>query len=268
MRFLISIFLALLISACGTGQFGSSYQSYMDPRLNPDLIALGEEQEPNILRSSDINADVQRYREHNYVVIGESAFNGLVESEGNAIRKAKEVGATHILISSEYTDTQSYIDYDYQDYYRTTYVNRVITNSDGERVVVRDAVTVRDTVTVPYVRTYDNYNQWAIFMVKSNNAPKLGLVMRDLGVTERSSLRRNTGAYIDVVLANSPGFLADIVPGDVLIAVNDVKVTDSSHAQVMIGNLEKTGEIITLGLLKNGEQVSIVFEKKAEEAES
>jgi hypothetical protein len=268
MRLFLCVWLMLLISACGTGQFGSSYQSYMDPRLNPDLIALGVEQEPNILRSNDINADVQRYREHNYVVIGESAFNGLVESEGNAIRKAKDVGATHVLISSEYTDTQSYIDYDYQDYYRTTYVKRVITNSDGDRVVVRDAVTVRDTVTVPYMRTYDNYNQWAIFMVKSNNALRLGLVMRDLGLTERSDLGRNTGAYIDVVLTNSPGFLADIVPGDVLVAVNDVKVTDSRHAQVMIGNLEKTGETITLGLLKNGKQVNIVFEKKADETTS
>lgn len=260
MRILLCICAVLVLNACGTGQFGSSYQSYMDPKLNPDLVSLAEEQEPNVMRTSDINADVQRYREHNYVVIGESSFNGVAESEGNAVRKAKEVGATHVLISSEYTDTQSFLDYDYQDYYRTTYVSRVRINSDGDKVVRREAVTVRDTVAVPYMRAYDNFNQWAVYLVKSTRVPKLGLVMRNLGQGERSQFGRNTGAYIDVVLTNSPAFMADIVPGDVVVAVNEVKVTDSGHAQMMIGDLERTGEVIVLSILKGGEQRDISFE--------
>lgn len=267
MKILVIICMSLLLSACGTGGFGSSYQGYMDPRVNPDLVALQEEQEPNIIRSSDINADVQRYREHNYVIVGESSFNGVAESEGNAVRKAKEVGATHLLISSEYTDTQSFIDYDYQDYYRTTYVNRVSTNSDGERVVSREAVTVRDTVTVPYVRAYDNFNQWAVYMVKSTRIPRLGLVMRNLNAAERSKLSRNTGAYIDVVLTNSPSYLADIVPSDLLVAVNGIKVTDSSHAQMMIGDLERTGESIVLSIFKDGKQRDLSFTIPSEQSE-
>ena len=83
-----AVFLTLMLSACGTGQFGSSYQGYIDPYSDAGVIALGQDEEPIIIRTNDINADVRRYREHNYVVVGESAFNGLEESDGNAARKA------------------------------------------------------------------------------------------------------------------------------------------------------------------------------------
>ncbi len=260
------LFLSLMLSACGTGQFGSSYQGYISPYTDPNVVALSEEEEPIIIRTNDINADVRRYREHNYVVVGESAFNGLEESDGNASRKAKEVGATHVLVSSEYTDTQSYLDYDYQDHYRTVFVNRVRTNGDGERIVTREAVTVRDTITVPYMRYYNNFNQWAIYMVKSVRSPRLGLLMRNLEGPERADLGRNTGAYIDVVLTNSPAFLADIMPGNVLVAVNGIKVTDSDHAQMMIADLENTGSRIVLSVLAaGGEERDVNFEIPADE---
>ncbi|MDA9771505.1 hypothetical protein N9D02_10775 [Emcibacteraceae bacterium] len=84
-----------------------------------------------------------------------------------------------MVVSSEYTDTQSYLAYDYQDFYRTVYVDRV-RKVDGKKVRYTEAVTVRDTVTVPYTRYYYNFNQWAVYMVKSNRIHKLGLVMRAL----------------------------------------------------------------------------------------
>ncbi len=258
MRYILPILLALMLSACGAGQFGSSYRSYVDPRLSPDLVALSEEGEPNLIRSNDLDRDVRLYREHNFVVVGESSFNGFQESPNNAVKKAREVGATHVIVSSEYTDTQSQLDYDYQDYYRTYYVNRIRT-VNGERVVTREEVTVRDTVSVPYLRYYDNYDQWAVYLVKSNRIPKLGLVMRDISTDERSLFGRNTGAFVDVVLSNSPAFLADIVAMDVLVAVNGIKVTNTAHAEEMIENLELSGKAIVLTILKDGKQKDITF---------
>lgn len=259
MRILLILSTLMFLSACGTGQFGLSYQSYIDPRLAPDVVPLQEEQEPILVRSNDLDKDVRQYREHNYIVVGESAFNGFQESENRAKKQAKEVGATHVVVSSEYTDTQAFLDYDYQNVYRTVYVDKV-RRVNGKRVRYTEAVTVRDTVTVPYTRYNDNFNQWAVYMVKSNRMHKLGLIMRDFSPEERAGLGRNSGAYIDVVLDNSPAFVADIFAGDALIAINGDKVNNATAAKVMIDDLSLDGQTIILSVLKNGEQKDITFE--------
>lgn len=141
----------LLLSECGAGRYGSSYVSYTNPLLDPSLIALQEGQEPNLVRSNDLDRDVRAFREHNYVVVGESSFNGISENPELALKQAKEVGATHVVASSQFTDTASYLAYDYQDYYRTAVVRRVST-VNGQRVKYYDTVTVRDTVAVPCPR--------------------------------------------------------------------------------------------------------------------
>ena len=259
MRILVSLSLILLLGACGAGSYGSSYHGYLTPEMAADVVMLGDDQEPNLILSSNLDRDVQSYREHNYVVIGESAFNGLQESPKNAVKQAKEVRATHVLVSSAYTNTESRLDYDYQDVYRTVFVNRVRT-INGKTVNVSEAVTIRDTVTVPYMRQYDNFDQWAVYMVKSLQRHKLGILMRDLSPQDRENYKRNTGAVIDVVLSNSPAFLADIVQGDVLLAINGHKIYNSADAAAKIQALDVDGTKVVLSMLKNGQEKEITLE--------
>lgn len=259
MRILFILSTLIFLSACGAGQFGSSYRAYMDSRLASDVVPLQEKQEPIIIRSNDLDKDVRLYKEYNFIVVGESAFNGAKESEGRAKKQAKEVGATHVIVSSEYTDTQSYLAYDHQNFYRTVYVDRV-RRVNGQRVRYTQAVTVRDTVTVPYAQHYNNFDQWAIYLVKSNRINKLGLLMRDFSPAERNELGRNSGAYIDLVLNNSPAFVADIVAGDALIAINGEKVSNADGARKMIDGLSLGGKTIILSVIKKGEQKDITFE--------
>ncbi|MDG1859247.1 MAG: PDZ domain-containing protein [Emcibacteraceae bacterium] len=258
MRHLFLLSTLLLLSACGTGQYGSSYRAYIDPQLSPDLVALQEDQDVNVLRTEDLDNDVRRYRENNFVVVGESAFNGAIEGIGFAKNQAEEVGATHVVISAEYTNTRSYTAYDHQDFYRTAYVNRVRV-VDGKRIHYSQAVTVRDSVTIPYRASYEEFDQWAVFLVKSNRIHKLGLILRDLFPDERTQLGRNSGASIDLVLGNSPAFIADVVSGDALVAINGEKVNNASHAHSLIDNLSIGGETIVLSLIKNGEAKDITF---------
>ncbi|MCP5380860.1 MAG: PDZ domain-containing protein [Kordiimonadaceae bacterium] len=259
MRILVSLFLIMVLSACGAGSYGSSYHGYLTPEMASNVVMLGDEQEPNLILSNNLDRDVQSYLEHNYVVIGESAFNGLQESPQNAVKQAKEVRATHVIVSSAYTGTESRLDYDYQDVYHTVFVNRVRT-VNGKTVNVTEAVTVRDTVSVPYLRQYDKFDQWAVYLVKSLQRHKLGILMRDLNQDDRLKYKRNTGAYIDVVLSNSPAFLADIIRGDILLAINGNKVFNSSDAVAKIRTLDVNGTKVVLSLLKEGQEKEITLE--------
>ncbi|MEZ5756680.1 MAG: PDZ domain-containing protein [Emcibacteraceae bacterium] len=259
MRLLFSLSLILLLGACGAGSYGSSYQGYLTPDMAADVVMLGDDQDPNLILSNNLDRDVQSYREHNYIVIGESAFNGLQESPQNAVKQAKEVRATHVIVSSAYTGTESRLDYDYQDVYHTVFVNNVRT-INGKTVNVTEAVTVRDTVTVPYMRQYDKFDQWAVYMVKSLQRHKLGILMRDLNPGDRMTYKRNTGAVIDVVLSNSPAFLADIVRGDVLLAINGSKIINGDDAVSKIQALDVNGTKVVLSMLKDGQEKEITLE--------
>jgi hypothetical protein len=259
MRLLFILSTLLLLSACGTGKYGSTYRAYVDPQASPDLIALQEGQDVNVLRTENLDNDVRRYRENNFVVVGESAFNGTIEGVDFAKNQAEEVGATHVVIAAEYTNTRSYIAYHHQSIYRTVYVNRVRV-VDGKRIHYTEAVTVHDSVAVPYRSSYEEFDQWAVFLAKSNRIHKLGLVMRDLYPDERIEFSRNSGVIIDLVLGNSPAFIADVVSGDTLVAINGEKVNNAMHANSIIDGLSIGGEAIVLSLIKNGEPKDITFD--------
>lgn len=97
-------------------------------------------------------------------------------------------------------------------------------------------------------------------MVKSLEVHKLGILIRDLDQQERALYSRNTGTVIDVVLANSPAFLADIVQGDVLTAINGQKIINTRDAVRLIADLELSGQTVILSLIKGGENKDITFE--------
>ncbi len=259
MKNCLAVLILLMLSACGAGQYGTSYRAYIDPMTASDVIRLGEKQKPIIIPSSDLNRTVRSYREHNYIVVGESAFNGVQESTDNAMRQAEEIGATHVVVSSEFTDTQSQIAYDYQDFYRTIYVHKVKT-VDGKQVYYSEAVTVHDTVSVPYTRYYNNFNQWAVYLVQSLKPRKLGLMLVDLDAKLRSEIGRNTGAYIDLVLESSPAFFANIMAQDVLIGINGTEILNKSQAQTLIDQLDISGKTIIVTVLHEGKRKDISLE--------
>lgn len=259
MKFIIGILILISLSACGAGQFGTSYRSYLDPVNMADVIMLEEKQEPIVIPSNDIDQTVQTYREHNYLIIGESAFNGIKESSSNAKRQAKDAGATHVIISAEYTDTQSELAFNYQTNYRTIYVNR-IKMVDDKPVHYTEAVTIRDTVAVPYTRYYNNFDQAAVYLVRSIRPRKFGLILTDLDFELRKQLGRNTGAYIDLVLNGSPAFLANIMPQDILLAIDGVKILNKAHAESHIAQMNLSGKKVIFTVIHQGQQKNISLE--------
>ena len=109
----------MLLSACINGRQGNYYQSYVDPISAANVIALSEGQDPQLIKSQDIEADKEKYQQKGFVIIGESDFKTTEEKKylrrsvdthaRRALSHARKVTATHVLYLrerlSEYSTT-------------------------------------------------------------------------------------------------------------------------------------------------------------------
>lgn len=62
----------------------------------------------------------------------------------------------------------------------------------------------------------------------------VGLVLSDLSSDVKASLERNAGALVKTVVEDSPAWKANVIPNDVLIAVNGEQVKNGSHGSQLL----------------------------------
>jgi len=63
----------------------------------------------------------------------------------------------------------------------------------------------------------------------------LGLFVRDLNDAERQELQTNKGAAVRVVVDGSPAFDADLLVGDMLIAIDGISLSNVQAFNGLIG---------------------------------
>jgi len=93
-------------------------------------------------------------------------------------------------------------------------------------------------------------------LVASGKVPRgwLGIKLHDVSSDEAEAegLKSIDGAIIDEVIKNTPAEKAELKPGDVILTVNDEKITDSQHFMRTIWRA-RAGTTVQLGLLRHGE---------------
>lgn len=62
----------------------------------------------------------------------------------------------------------------------------------------------------------------------------VGLILSDLSSDAKASLERNAGALVRTVIEDSPAWKANVIPNDVLIAVNGEQVKNGSHGNQLL----------------------------------
>ena len=87
MKNLIIGLMLLLLSGCASG-YSKFYTQRVDESGINDLETLKVDQTPIIVKTGDLKHEVERYLAKNFAIIGESSFNGGMESDENIISKA------------------------------------------------------------------------------------------------------------------------------------------------------------------------------------
>jgi serine protease Do len=242
---------ALILSGCAQSGYKQFYQNRSDPATLAGLALLKDGETPSIWRTEDLRGEVKKGLSKGYKIIGQSSFNGAMEGNNGVIAQAKAVRATHVVLASQFAETRTITTPLVMPTTSTTYNSGTV--SSGYRAANYSGTsTTYGSTVVPMTTQQNRYEQTAVFMAKSITKPKLGVILDELDARTRTEIQRNTGALISIVIEDTPAFNADILEGDVIIAINDFSVLSPTRAIELMDNAPD-GKPMKITVLRNGQ---------------
>jgi S1-C subfamily serine protease len=109
---------------------------------------------------------------------------------------------------------------------------------------------VPQTTMVPY--SVDRYSQIAAYF-KPLDRKGLGVKFDSLSDQQRQQIGTNKGLAITAVRKGSPAFMADVLPGDIILSVNGQPVFDAQSSFAAM--LAARGGTADLVISRNGDQI-------------
>lgn len=261
MKIISIFFISILLQGCAVSGYQKFYQSYGEVPEGSPVEFLEEGQEPHLISSPAETFEnyIYQMRSRNYIPIGNSSFNGAYEDVRRAISQAKRVGAVLVIVTSEHTETVSSTVPLTMPNTTTTFVSGSV-YAGGGYGTYSGTQTSYGSQTVPVTVNVRRYDQAAVYFVKSKSRPRYGLQLFSLPQEMRNSLGRNTGALVDVVIEESPAFYANVMRGDVLIAVDGKDVRSAEHATELLAGTPKDAASSTLKVIRAGKEILIDVE--------
>ena len=271
MKYLSLIFVSVIfITGCAQSGYKQFYKPYVDTKSLTDVALLEENQEPQVFGTDNFKRDIQILRSKGYIPVGYSSFNGGYEDTKNAAEQAKRVGATIVLVSSQYTNTQTTTSTLFLPDNKTTYHSGTVNSNTSYNSAYSGYLgnsntsssyggtsTTYGTKAVPITSTQRRYDQNAFYLVKSTEKLKFGVFVNDLTPEKRVQLERNTGALIEIVIENNPAFNSNVLAGDVLIAVDGSLVKNARHALDLMSQVNPKASSSTFTVIRNGVEKNI-----------
>jgi membrane-associated protease RseP (regulator of RpoE activity) len=244
------------LTACASG-YREFYQP--NPNLPPERVAVIRVAPPTgtpmVERSRPDSAErvMDAYAKRGYIVIGNSMFNsGRAESESSAVQQGVAVGADLVLIlNPTYTGSVTSSVPITTPTTTTSYTNATATayGRGGPVTAYGSGTTTTYGTQTNYIPITVNRSDYgAVYFIKQKFG--LGAFFRDLEDSERQRMQTNRGAVARLIVDDTPAFNADILVGDVFIAIDEQPVLNSESLSRMLA--ERRGKAITLSIVRNG----------------
>ena len=227
-------------------------QRLLPPSPEPQLVATSAENH---------SEEARRLEENGFVCIGFSGFRGGSPTQHQLVEQAKKVGAEVVIHTSEYSHTEqgvrpvfSYVPG--QTYTTTRYgtANADVYGSGGY-ASGSGSYSGSATTTTPgtshtdYVPYQNRVYEHGVTFWRRIKPGLFGVRPGPIPEPMRSTLQRNTGAFVESVVQDSPAFKANIMRGDVIIQLADKPI---ATAQELVDLLPSyAGQKVSVRLLRD-----------------
>jgi membrane-associated protease RseP (regulator of RpoE activity) len=224
------------LCACAVNGFDKFYLAaprYESARVEPFTG------EPAIYSySSDPKADILRAQEDGYLPLGTSSFYGPSNTmtKNQLVAQAKKVGASLVLVHSQYKDTLSgVVPYTVANPTQVSTVNTTGTvNAYGSGGYATGTYSGQSTIMTPggtttYALPYSVNRNDVVATFWAHQDPRsirLGIVYVPLPDAVRTKLQRNTGVFTAGIIRGTPAFNANILREDVILKMGGEDVVD------------------------------------------
>lgn len=211
---------------------------------------------PTVYAGSDPKVDYQTMLQNGYGMVGYSYFNAAQASESQLLAQARKVRAEMVLTYSEYTNTVSGAVPLTLPNTQTSHTTMSGTayGSGGYATMNGTATTTATGTSTTYIPYNTNrYDFGASYWVKLKPM-SLGVYVEELTPETRRAIGSNKGAFVTTVVNDSPAFMADIFPGDIVRRFNGEEVINQ---QDLINRISTSaGTTIELVLLRDGDEIT------------
>lgn len=219
-----------IVSACTPNPYARFYEGAPDGRVTPGYVA--SQGQLAIYSTTDFTRDGRELMRRGFALIGQSSFNAGMNSikESQLRKQAGNLGAEVVLVASSYTNTVAgALPLSIPTTTTSTTTGTATAHGPGGTVTASGrgttTTTGSSTVMIPYSVARGDFG--ALYFVRTR--PRIGLYVLALDDSAKRRLGSNFGARVDIVVQDSPAFDADVLPGDILLQIGDVRVRSPEH---------------------------------------
>ena len=200
---------------------------------------------------TDMEYSAKMMAENGYLLVGETLFAKDSYPIGAAKNHCGNLGAERVLFNSQLissTTNSMTIMSPQISYAKTTYQGQL-----GNYI---GASTTTFTQYTPQNISWrvNMYRNWATYWVKGKS-PILGAYYGDLSDKVRYETETNGGAYVYLIVNDTPAFHNNLIVGDVITKIDDHKIINPEDITEVIKN--KAGQDIVLYIVRKGEKREI-----------
>ena len=196
------------------------------------------------------SASMKEWARNRFFILGSSSFTAPLQSESSLVRFGTSLGATHATYERKYLRTNSGAMPFTTSTPTTSYSSGSIYTPSGTASYSGTTYGTQTTTTmIPY--SIDRYSHSVIYWAPFAGTPATGVIPIDLSYEDTIRFNRNTGALVDVVAKDTPAFYANILPGDLIIQIDETLIGSAQDYGDYI--LSNRGKEVSILLLRNGE---------------
>lgn len=246
----------LFLVGCASNPYKEFYNDNTEGKELNTLNVIVTGLEPKVISGNNPDEDYKKMIEDGFAMIGYSSFTAGGIDQNDAVKFARDLKADIVIIYSKFLNTVSGSMPISTPTTQTTYstANATAYGSNGTYANAYGSGTSttygNQTNYVPF--SVNRYNHGAQYWIKAK-PPIFGVTYKDLSEEKRQEISSNKGVEIEIVIKNSPAFIADFLVGDIIKKMNDIEINQKEDFSNAITTL--AGQKVSVELLRNGKNI-------------